>query len=392
MKFQSAMCLVLMLSMTLIPGVGQATQIGFDAMTPGLSVVFFDVNGDGFGDVIFNNLDGNGFEAGFAPQPTLIDGPGLKGSSLSEMDLEIIFPHGATDYLQFDFALTTYQNEPGGHAYIWLYDAAGNPVGNAHTIYVQPTGDPERHEAPVFITLDAIVATAKMNFISQGGGSWYVIDNFEGNFAPPPADIALLSVFPELANLGKTPLNTPSQPLTITISNDGDTDYVFGEVSVSGDHASQFSITNDQCSYQVLGPLETATLDIVFTPFLVGKQKAKLGIAMDDEHIQGPEITVKGTGCPHIKLIRPNPATPGETVVVVGEGFDHLQWIKVGNREFQKKSKKVNFWDSDYVILELPSYDKWEDDVTVEKPVTVAVQDGDKILKSNKYPLDIQKP
>ena len=80
-----------------------------------------------------------------------------------------------------------------------------------------------------------------------------------------------------------------SKTWTLTLSNAGGEDLDVGALSITGTDASEFSISNDNCSGQSLSPFESATFDVVFTPTSSGEKNASITIPSDDA---GSPLTV----------------------------------------------------------------------------------------------------
>jgi len=76
-------------------------MVTFDDLLFGSTNYSTDVNGDGTVDIIFETTHEEGLEPGFAPSPSLIQGPGLKAASTFNLDLQVLFPHGVMEYLRF---------------------------------------------------------------------------------------------------------------------------------------------------------------------------------------------------------------------------------------------------------------------------------------------------
>ena len=385
--------MALLFSFSLYSATSHAAIVTFSDVTEGSKTYSADIDADGADDVIFSTTHESGFEAGYASSPTLIKGSGLKAASTSQTDLEVRFKHGLKEYLGFDFAVTTHDDQLGGYVYFWVYDAEGWPIGNSHKLMAQPTGNPARHEATVWVDLDRTAVSATFNFVTMGGGNWYVIDNFEGTFGPEESLITdpSVAVFPEIIDFGEVPMATLSSPLEVAICNLGDAELEVSSVGIEGTDSSQFAIQNDKCSDRPFKPAETLTLDVIFEPCSLGHKQAALWVSSEAPATPN-SIPVRGVGCPRIDSINPNPTLPNQTVVILGEGFERLQWVKIGGRKFDKDCGKIVSWDTDWIILKLPKYKQWRKGSTREKTAIVGVKEGDEVLKSNEYLLSVHKP
>jgi len=75
---------------------------------------------------------------------------------------------------------------------------------------------------------------------------------------------------------------------TFTVQNVGGEDLVLGALSITGDDASCFSMSNDTCSNATLAQAETATVDIRFTPGTIGAKTATLSIPSNVDTVDVP--------------------------------------------------------------------------------------------------------
>lgn len=369
-------------------------MVTFDDLLFGSTNYSTDVNGDGTVDIIFETTHEEGLEPGFAPSPSLIQGPGLKAASTFNLDLQVLFPHGVMEYLRFDFALTTYQDEPGGHVYFWIYDADGWPIGSSHQVFAHETGDPARHEATARVELPKSAASAKFNFVTMGGGSWFVVDNFEGSFSTPtePPAEGTISVSPNVLDFGEAPIGIPSEPLRVTVSNTGNADLDVTGISTKGQHSSQFTLNEDTCSDRKLLPSESGQVDVVFEPTSIGTKVATLSIPSNDADVPVLDVSLSGTGVPAITSILPASVQAGGSILISGRGFGNLRYVKIGPRKFKKASQRILLRADDSIVLLVPEYSNWPDGVSKERMVAVAVKTADGVVKSNRFPLEIRKP
>lgn len=180
----------------------QAAIITFNDVRPGTSPYQFDSDGDGRNDIIFSTQDPGGFNnRGPGFQMSLIQEPGLEGTSLLSTDLRIDFLSGARDYLQFGFALSTSQESSETLAKMEVYDSS-------HTLLASVTklakftnlvglGRSAFPEGLLKATFQGNASYAKLDFNSDS--SRYIIDNFEGNFdgteiPEPMTALALLGI------------------------------------------------------------------------------------------------------------------------------------------------------------------------------------------------------
>ena len=198
LKFSVFLCAVVLLFG--FGGQAEAALLTFDDAIAGATTYSFDGDGDGVDDVIFSTTDPFGFNtAGPGPNMTYIDEPGLEGTSLLDPDLRVDFLVGATDYLNFGFALST-QLETGTASFE-VYDAADNLIASdiENGLFTDPPGPSPKSSFPegyIETTFTGVAAYALFDFVD---GSRYIIDNFEGTFGssevpvPEPATMILLA-------------------------------------------------------------------------------------------------------------------------------------------------------------------------------------------------------
>lgn len=87
---------------------------------------------------------------------------------------------------------------------------------------------------------------------------------------------------------------------TFTISNSGMSDLAIQTLSIAGTSASEFSLGNDLCSSQTLGPGGSCTADVSFAPQSAGGKGADLSVPSDDPDT--PALSVSLTGSAVIPL------------------------------------------------------------------------------------------
>ncbi len=109
-----------------------------------------------------------------------------------------------------------------------------------------------------------------------------------------PQDGPSISLNPQQINFGNEPLELATNPITVTLTNEGSTALSISSVASSGD----FQVTNN-CGTSVSGGGGTCTLEITFDPATVGVQNDLIEIT-DNTGPSGASatqsITVTGTG------------------------------------------------------------------------------------------------
>jgi hypothetical protein len=100
-----------------------------------------------------------------------------------------------------------------------------------------------------------------------------------------------LTVSPSSLSFSSTPSGTASAPKTITLKNSGAGTLQIAALSVSGDHASEFSLTNG-CT-EALPSNGTCTISVTFRPTAEGARLASLLIK---SNVAERVMSLKGTG------------------------------------------------------------------------------------------------
>ena len=112
------------------------------------------------------------------------------------------------------------------------------------------------------------------------------------SFVPTPDMSISLSSY----DFGTVITGNASTVQTFTITNTGDADLVIGTLSVGGANASEFTIVTDYSSGQTLGPSETSTVDIAFSPTSEGVKSANLSIPSNDPDTPTVNVSLSGMG------------------------------------------------------------------------------------------------
>lgn len=74
-----------------------------------------------------------------------------------------------------------------------------------------------------------------------------------------------ISLSPDSIDFGNVALGRDSQAEQVVISNPGTTDLNIEPLSITGDHAGDFGIGNDNCSGTSVPPEESCTFEVTFT-------------------------------------------------------------------------------------------------------------------------------
>jgi hypothetical protein len=122
-----------------------------------------------------------------------------------------------------------------------------------------------------------------------------------------------------LAFMDRVPISGPSDPVTVMITNEGDSNVTISGVLLGGADADQFVFSNDSGEIN-LAPAGTRTFEVAFNPTSLGLKMATVTITSDD--IDRPIVLVSllGTGAePPTPTFTPTPSntpTPTSTPIV----------------------------------------------------------------------------
>jgi hypothetical protein len=130
-----------------------------------------------------------------------------------------------------------------------------------------------------------------------------------------PQNFPSVALTPQEINFGNQPLESPSNPITVTLTNEGSVALSIASITASGD----LQLTNN-CGTSVAGGGGTCTVQLIFDPTSVGLQTDQLTFTDDADLLGNPvtqAITVTGNGVltGGSLLFSPNKLTfPAQTV------------------------------------------------------------------------------
>jgi hypothetical protein len=104
----------------------------------------------------------------------------------------------------------------------------------------------------------------------------------------------------------------------MTLSSTGNADLIIGTIAISEMNQREFSVNDDTCSNRTISPLETCTLNILFSPSSLGTKNASLSIPSNATYRPTLHIPMEGTGVATLNLSI-NPIGSGR---VIGGGID----------------------------------------------------------------------
>src|SRR5690606_10775226 len=141
------------------------------------------------------------------------------------------------------------------------------------------------------------------------------------NAAGSPHSVALsgtgtapaFDISPASVNFGSQLVGVESDPRTLTITNTGTAELVVSGLSLTGNHAAEFKYVPAGALPITLAPGNSTTIDLTFTPSIIGARTASLRI---EDNAGGPHtVALSGTGVTPGRLISPNPVQFGNQVV-----------------------------------------------------------------------------
>ena len=106
-----------------------------------------------------------------------------------------------------------------------------------------------------------------------------------------PQDAPALALSPQQVNFGNQPLNSASDPATITLTNEGSAPLNISGITVSGD----FAQSSNNCGTMLPAGGSTCTLQMTFAPSQLGQQVGEVSIS-DDSAGSPHQVTVTGNG------------------------------------------------------------------------------------------------
>jgi hypothetical protein len=138
---------------------------------------------------------------------------------------------------------------------------------------------------------------------------------------------ARIGLAPSSVGFGDVGVGLTSEPQTVTLSNDGTTALIIGQLSISGPYAQDFGKTSDKCSVKQLMPGESCTVKVAFAPNALGLRTAAL---MVSSNAGGSPHTVSlsGTGADRIAPRSTISTKPGAVLIGGPIVYTSLQSIQ----------------------------------------------------------------
>jgi hypothetical protein len=257
--------------------------------------------GGGFHDAFVTKLNPTGTGLVYS---TYIGGSGDDGATSVALD------SNGTAYVKGNTFSTNFPTSPGAFSTTFTagtnseaFIALVNPAGSAlnYSTYLGGSTGAEYGLATTMIALDTqvppnIYVTGYTNatnfpvsvgaFQTKRSGSY---DGFVTKFAPSPN----VGLSPAL-NFGNQNDGTTSAPLTITVTNTGNSTLTVSSVAITGPNASDFLQTNT-CTTGSVAPQSTCAINVTFTPSISGTENAT--VTVTDNAPNSPEsTTLTGVG------------------------------------------------------------------------------------------------
>ncbi len=202
------------------------------------------------------------------------------------------------------------QDNSNTGVYAQRYNTLGAPQGSEfliNTTTAGPQGSP------------SIDMNADGNFVVvwQGAGPGdSIVDIFAQQYGVPSTPEILVSgngleimdddttpTIMDHTDFGDVLLSSANLTRTFTISNTGNAELTLNNVTLSGSHASDFSITQQPTS-PIVGN-SSITFEITFTPSATGTRTAEVSLTNNDSDENPYNFTIQGTGVDEQKIYFP---------------------------------------------------------------------------------------
>ena len=194
-------------------------------------------------------------------------------------------------------------------------------------------------------------------------GSTYIPQNValetsltcDGVAADPPEP--RIVAFPTSHNFGQISVGNSSSPFEFAISNLGNANLEIGNVSLTGEHASEFSLTNDTCSNQTLIPLTTCKVEVIYSPTSIGAKTANLSVPTNDPLTPIFEMPLTGDSAPFIDKLRRKRREPGQKTNIIGSNFgpgDPGDYVRIGSKKLAYDHNRIIEWTPTNIKVKIP--------------------------------------
>lgn len=232
------------------------------------------------------------------------------------------------------------------------------------------------------------VAPNEIDFRISGYG-W--IFNNESTFLVRAVPVADIDVSPLTLDFGKVDLDT-SSTATVTLSNEGSADLTIGGITLKAETSSDFFITAAPTLPVSIGPLETVSIAVTYTPSAVDWSSGVLEIVSDDPDESLVEVLLTGAGV----VIDEKDTPVGEHVIVELEDERKEKKVKVeydrvrvpgSTKMVIKKPKPEETLPEDYKLGDPAELLELETTAEIEGEVTVWIDYSDTLYEGSEEKL-----
>ena len=276
---------------------GLTWETNFPTTTGAFQVTF----AGGFHDAFVTKLNSTGSGLIYS---TYIGGSGDDGAT------SIVLDSSGTAYVKGNTFSSNFPTTPGAYSRTYIggtdseaFVAMVNTTGTGldYSTYLGGASGSEYGGATNMIALDNLVPP---DIFVTGYSNSAKFPTTEGAFQPTLAGDydAFVVKFAPSPNVGLSgPLNfgnqnegTTSAPMTITVTNTGNSTLSVSTVAITGANASDFKQTNT-CTTTQVAPQSTCAINVTFTPSITGTENAT--ITLSDNAPDSPEsTTLTGVG------------------------------------------------------------------------------------------------
>lgn len=128
---------------------------------------------------------------------------------------------------------------------------------------------------------------------------------------------------------------------TFTICNKGTLGLIIDDIIIAGSDAGEFSIKNDNCSYQTIPPFHTCSVDAAISPVSAGEKTAYLHISSNDTDPPSFDLPLRATAKQFISLALD---IPKNVTVSYGKAMLFKTEVPEGLKNFFILFQKDTFW------------------------------------------------
>ena len=127
----------------------------------------------------------------------------------------------------------------------------------------------------------------QINYTDQGGQDWQTALIWK-------TSKPRISASPASYDFGNVSAGQTSDPVSLTVTNNGDSDLLISSASLTGKDSGEFTIQTDDCSAKTIKPEGTCTIAVAMKPNTGGAKSAELTIASDDTDNPSLKMALKG--------------------------------------------------------------------------------------------------